>query len=148
MSSISTSYHSNLANYFASKPLYLDEPTRKKPNNRKLVEQPWQQTKGEMWDEVTNTLCNLDFIQAKAAAKMTYELVNDFSAALEVIPDNAESIREEKERQARMDKYTQDLIACAKGKIAISQLKIPESITPWTEKQIDAEIERIKTCPT
>jgi len=31
----------NLAEYFASKPLYLDEPTQKKPNTRKLVEQPW-----------------------------------------------------------------------------------------------------------
>jgi WD40 repeat protein len=148
MSSISTSYHSNLASYFASKPLYLDEPTQKKPNIRKLVEQPWLQTKGELWDEVTNTLCNLDFIQAKAAAKMTYELVNDFNTALEVIPDNAENIREEKERQARMDKYTQDLIACAKGEITIEELDIPESITPWTEEQIDAEIERIKTNPT
>lgn len=139
--------YKTLASYFASKPLYLDEPTQKKPNTRKLVEQPWQQTKGEMWDEVTDTLCNLDFIQAKACAKMTYELVNDFNEVLEIIPDNQETIRDDKARQARMDKYTQDLIACAKGKIAISQLKIPESITPWTEKQTDAEIERIKSNP-
>jgi len=137
-------YHKTLATYFAGKPLYLDEPTQKKPNTRKLVEQPWQQTKGEMWDEVTNTLCNLDFIQAKAAAKMTYELVKDFNTALEVIPDNAETIREDKERQARMDKYTQDLIACAKGEKTIDELEIPESITPWTKEQTDAEIERIK----
>ncbi|MCX6238647.1 MAG: hypothetical protein NTY07_13975 [Bacteroidia bacterium] len=45
-------YHKTLATYFADKPLYLDEPTRKKPNTRKLVEQPWQQTNGEMWDNV------------------------------------------------------------------------------------------------
>jgi WD40 repeat protein len=141
-------YNATLAYYFQSKSLYLDEPTQKKPNTRKLVEQPWQQTKGEMWDEVTNTLCNLDFIQAKAAAKMTYELVHDFNAALEVIPDNTENICEEKERQAKMDKYTQDLIACAKGEITIDELEIPQSITPWTEKQINTEIERIKTKPT
>jgi WD40 repeat protein len=141
-------YHIPLANYFVGKPLYLDEPTRKKPNTRKLVEQPWQQTKGEMWDEVTNTLCNLDFIQAKAVAKMTYELVSDFNAALEVIPDNAENIRKEKARQARMDKYTRDLIACAEGKISRFELKVPDSITPWTKDQTEAEIERIKTNPT
>ena len=41
MGSISTSYNSNLAEYFQEKPLYLDEPTQKKPNTRKLVEQPW-----------------------------------------------------------------------------------------------------------
>jgi hypothetical protein len=51
-------YHNILANYFATKPLYLDEPVSKKPNIRKLVEQPWQQTKAEMWDEVTGTFCN------------------------------------------------------------------------------------------
>ncbi len=141
-------YHSILANYFSSKPLYLDVPTQKKPNIRKLVELPWQQTKAKMWDEVTDTICNLDFIQAKAASKMTYELVTDFNVVLEVIPDNAEDIRQEKVRQARMNKYTQDLVACAKGEITIDELEIPESITPWTEKQIDAEIERIKINPT
>jgi hypothetical protein len=31
-------YYTTLASYFASKPLYLDEPTQKKPNTRKLVE--------------------------------------------------------------------------------------------------------------
>ncbi|MCX6238204.1 MAG: WD40 repeat domain-containing protein, partial [Bacteroidia bacterium] len=148
MPTIKTNYYTTLASYFQSKPLYLDEPIQKKPNTRKLVEQPWQQTKGEMWDEVTDTLCNLDFIQVKAYAKMTYELVNDFNEVLKIIPDNQETISEDKDKQARMDKYTQDLIAYAKGKIAISQLKIPKSITPWTEKQIDAEIERIKTSPT
>jgi len=140
-------FHKTLASYFQSKPLYLDDPTRKKPNTRKLVEKPWQQTKGELWDEVTNTLCNLDFIQAKAAAKMTYELVNDFNAALEVIPDNQKTIREEKERQARMDKYSRDLIDCAKGLITKEELEIPESITPWTNEQYNTEIERIKTKP-
>jgi WD40 repeat protein len=138
-------FHKNLANFFANKPLYLDEPIQKKPNTRKLVEQPWQQTKGEMWDEVTDTLCNLDFIQAKAAAKMTYELVNDFNAALEFIPDNQENIEAEKERQARMDAYTKDLILYAKGEK--KELDVPESITPWSEERIEEEIERIRRNP-
>ena len=138
-------FHKNLADYFQSKPLYLDEPTQKNPNIRKLVEQPWQQTKGDRWNEVTNTLCNLDFIQAKAAAKMTYDLVNDYIAALEVIPDNQDTIREEKARQARMDKYTKDLIAYAKGEI--KELEVPESITPWNEDRIEEEIERIRNFP-
>jgi len=148
MQPVKTNYHPTLASYFASKPLYLDAPTQKKPNTRKLVEQPWQQTKAEMWDEVTNTLCNLDFIQAKAAAKMTYELVNDFNATLKVIPDNSENIKKEKERQARMDKYTQDLIACAKGEFSIAELQIPESVTPWSKQQIKAEIDRINNDPS
>jgi len=38
---------------------------------------------GQLWDEVTDTLCNLDFIQLKACAKMTYDLVKDFNDVLE-----------------------------------------------------------------
>ena len=85
----STRYHHNIANYFTSKPLYMDESTQKKPNTRKLVEQPWQQTKAEMWDEVTKTLCNLDFIQAKAVARMSHELVGDFIIILGKIPESS-----------------------------------------------------------
>jgi hypothetical protein len=62
-------YHSFLAGYFSSGLLYLDEPAQKKPNIRKLVEQPWQQSKAGQWDEVTETVCSLDFIQVKAVAK-------------------------------------------------------------------------------
>ncbi len=139
-------YHSILADYFSSKPLYLDEPAQKKPGTRKLVELPFHQTNGEMWDDVTDTLCDIEFIQAKAVAKMTYLLVQDFSDVLKAIPENAENTREEKARQARMDKYTHDLIAYAKGEIA--ELKIPESITPWPQEKIDAECERLKNNPT
>jgi hypothetical protein len=51
-----TKYHSNLAYYFQSKPLYLDDPTQKKPNTRKLVEQPWQLLKASKWQELKNLL--------------------------------------------------------------------------------------------
>ncbi len=120
-------YNACLAGYFSVQLLFFDGDKQKKPNIRKCVELPFQQTKAELWDEVTDTLCNLDFIQAKAVAKMTYDLVKDFNDVLEVIPDNAENISEEKARQARMDKYTQDLIAYAKGEI--TEFEIPESHT-------------------
>jgi WD40 repeat protein len=139
--------HKELADYFAGKKWLRIETPPIIANVRKCDELPWQRIKSEDWDAVTDTLCNLDFIQAKAAAKMTYDLVNDFNAALQVIPDNAENICKEKERQARMDKYTQDLIACAEGKLSIEELKIPESSAQWSEEQIDVEIERIKTNP-
>jgi WD40 repeat protein len=139
-------YHTNLACYFTGKPLYLDEPTQKKPNTRKLVEQPWQQTKAELWDEVTETLCNLDFIQAKAAAKLTYELVDDYSSALLKIPDNEQNILKEIARHKRMDKYAQDLISYAKDEIA--ELDLPISIIPGTQKQTHDVIEQILTNPT
>lgn len=139
-------YNRNIATYFRSKTLYLDEPTQKKPNTRKLVEQPWQQIKGGKWDEVTETLCNLDFIQAKAAARMTYELINDFVLLLFVIPDNQINIQKEKERQAILDKYAKDLILNAKGEKSI--LEIPASVKPWLYKHSIIEIERLKSNPT
>ena len=111
----SIKYNTILATYFSAQHLFFDGDLQKKPQIRKCVEQPFQQTKAQLWDEVTDTLCNLDFIQAKAAGKLTYDLVKDFNDVLEVIPDNIENIGQEKARQARMDKYTRDLIAYAKG---------------------------------
>jgi WD40 repeat protein len=159
-------FHINLACYFASKPLYLDGENFKKPNIRKLIEQPWQELeaakiteqlsekypkkKGQrekLWDNVTNTLCNLDFIQAKAAAKMTYELVEDFNAALQKVPENKEYIREEQKRKARINKYTRDLISCSKGEICIEEVEIPITIIPYSTDQENTENERIKKKP-
>jgi len=74
-------YHINLANYFQSKPLYLDGEEFKKPNVRKLVEQPWQQTKANQWKKVKNTLCDLMFIEAKCLLGHTYGLLQDFNLA-------------------------------------------------------------------
>jgi WD40 repeat protein len=78
-------FHKTLASYFTSKHLYLDEHIQKKPNTRKLVEQPWQQTKGEMWDEVTNTLGNLNFIDAKVTSNLFDDLLNDYAYINELI---------------------------------------------------------------
>ncbi len=141
-------YHQKLAGYFKELPLYLDDVSFKKTNIRKVDELPRLLINSELWDDVTETLCNLDFIQAKAAAKLTYDLLDDFNIAISTIPDNAENIRKEKERHERMEKYTRDLIACAKGEIPMDELEIPESITPFTEEQIDAEIERKMNNPT
>jgi WD40 repeat protein len=77
---------------------------------------------------------------------MTYDLVKDFNAVLQLIPDNAENICEEKKHQARLDKYTNDLIAYAKGEIF--ELEVPESIAPWPQRKNHAEFERRITNPT
>jgi hypothetical protein len=77
---------------------------------------------------------------------MTYDLVKDFNAVLQVIPDNAENIRQEEARLARMEKYTRDLIAYAKGEI--KELEVPETIPLWSEEKINSEIERIKINPS
>lgn len=139
-------YHQIVADYFTSKTLYLDEPIQNKPNTRKLVEQPWQQTKAEMWDQVTETICNLNFIQCKASAKLTIHLFEDIGDVLKAIPDYQENIRIEKLRQNRLNKYTKDLLASSNGEL--EKIDIPECITPWSKSMIEDEINRMKTHPT
>ena len=141
-------YHDILASYYENKPLYIVEGSCLASKIRKVAELPWQQTKAEMWDSVTDTLCNLDFIQAKASAKMTYDLVNDFNVVLKGIPDNAENNKQKNTRQMRLMKYAEDLIACTRGEITRFDLEIPESIPPMTEKQTNIEFNRIKSNPS
>ncbi len=74
-------HHQQLAEYFTNKPLYLDVPTQRKPNTRKLVEQPWQQVKGECWKDLIRTLCDLSFVETKCSAAMTDNLLADYSEA-------------------------------------------------------------------
>ena len=139
-------YHTRLADYFNQTPLFFDDDAREKPNIRKCAEQPWQQTRAEMWDQVTDMPCDLDFIQAKTCAKMTYDLVKGYHFALAGLPE-AQPLREkERKRRERMEKYTRDLIAHAEGDI--KSLDIPESAEPWPNGKIETEIERIKNSPT
>jgi WD40 repeat protein len=79
-------YHTCLAGYFAGKPLYLDETKQKKPNTRKLVELPWQQTKGEMWGECEKTFAGLDFLQAKTEAGLIHNTIVDYENLLSALP--------------------------------------------------------------
>ena len=139
-------YHITIAKYFSFQSHFFDGDQQKKPRIRKCMELPFQQTRAHLWDAVTNTLCDLEFIQAKACAKMTYDLVKDFNEVLEKIPDNAENIMQEKARQARLEKYARDLVAYAKGEI--KELEIPDTLTLKSEEEINAEIERMKTNPT
>lgn len=145
---MNSNFYITLATYIASKPHFFDGEAQKKPHIRKCSELPWQQTKAQLWDEVTETLCDLNFIQAKACAKLTYDLVKDYHFALDGLPEYQPEKEKEHKRQERLKKYTQDLIACAEGEITIEELEVPKCITPWTQEQVDTEIERIKTNPT
>jgi hypothetical protein len=74
-------YHTTLANYFQSKPLYLDGEEYDKPNSRKLVELPWQQTKAVSFD-ILETLNDYSFIEAKLLNNMEYLLLEDYDIAV------------------------------------------------------------------
>ena len=138
-------YSRELAGYFEKKPLYLDE-AKKKPNTRKLVELPWQQVKAEMWDEATESLCDLDFIQAKCAAGMTHDLVRDCQLVLDTLPERQPERRKEKEHEKRVGKYAHDLIAYSKGEN--KDLDIIQTEECWSEERIKKHIERMQPNPT
>ena len=90
-----------------------------------------------MWDEVTDTLCNLDFIQAKACAKLTYDLVKDFHFALNRFPEYQPEKEKEHERQEITDKYIRDLIDHAEGKITIQEKwKYPQVVLHGHKKKL------------
>jgi WD40 repeat protein len=117
MSTCSLKYHTCIAEYFSGKPLYLDESTSSKPNTRKLVEQPWQQTNAaifdyetDSWDEVISTLCDLYFIEAKCAAGMTFDLIVDYHNSLNNIPENQSKVKEEKQQKDRVDRWIREII--------------------------------------
>ena len=71
-------YHISLASYFSSGPLFFDGDLQKNPNIRKCVELPFHQTKAEMWDEVSQLLCDLFFIEAKCRGGLSYDLISDY----------------------------------------------------------------------
>ena len=84
MSSTNTRYHTNLSNYFGGQPLFFDGYLQKKPNIRKCMELPCQQTKAEMWEDLVETLSDLHFIEAKCASGLLNDLEWDFRKILEL----------------------------------------------------------------
>ena len=94
--------HRVLARYFGAQPLFTERDEEKTPNLRKLSELPFQQTSGEMWDEVYETLTDFEFLEAKCTHVSTstvgegedvrtiyggvYELLEDYRRSLENFP--------------------------------------------------------------
>jgi hypothetical protein len=127
-------YNLKLACYFKDQVLFFDGELQKKTNVRKCMEQPWQQTKAESWDDVTETLCTLDFINAKCRIKSTNDLLNDFSSILQKIPDNKQSFSKIEEHNKGISKYIYDLNVYSKGYTKLPQ--IPRSISQKQNKNL------------
>jgi WD40 repeat protein/ABC-type molybdenum transport system ATPase subunit/photorepair protein PhrA len=138
--------HHSLAKYFVDQPHWVKTDKPRISNFRKMSELPYQQTYGEMWNELESTLCDLLFIEAKCAGGMTYDLITDYNRALDALPEAQEEKQKELEHEKLVNKYVQDLIAYAKGEI--KHLDIIPSIRPWTEEEIRKDAERILNNPT
>jgi len=141
MQPVKTNYHTTLASYFASKPLYLDEPIQKKPNTRKLVEQPWQQTNAKLWDDVTKTLCDLKFIEAKNSAGLLYGLIAEFKLVLTKLPESIKIKQKELESENNINRYIEDINKFSNG--SISNINTISTINPISNDEIQRENEKI-----
>ena len=107
--------HGRLANYFHG----LLNPKDAEPwsggSVRALSELAHHQTQGHFWDDLETTLCDLRFIQAKCQASMHYELVRNYSDALEALPEVQGERVQDQQRQERLRQYDDDLISYAKA---------------------------------
>lgn len=116
-------WHKMLAEYFQNKPLYIKrleaDPNvsfkqKEFPNKRKLIEQPFQETHAEMWNEITQTLCNLWFVEAKVRASMVYELQEDYRFVLDRLPETQEREKIELKYRERMNRWSREITEYAK----------------------------------
>ncbi|MBN2255570.1 MAG: DUF4062 domain-containing protein [Deltaproteobacteria bacterium] len=99
---IKTARHRHLAEYFGKQDLFKKKDEIHAANLRKISELPYQQTRGELWNEVYETLTDFEFLEAKCTyASVTrvgqgeesrniyggvYELMEDYRSALENYP--------------------------------------------------------------
>ncbi|MCR4321230.1 MAG: NB-ARC domain-containing protein [Candidatus Brocadiaceae bacterium] len=118
-------------------------------------------------DECIELLCDLNFIEAKCKAGLTYELVKDYDVAMHEIPEGRAEREAEQRREEEIRRYTDEIIeyarrwSNARDRHAQDPVKYPmpepkdiplpkviESVRPWTNEEIDADTQRIINNPT
>jgi WD40 repeat protein len=164
MVAMNLKYHRTLANYFKEQILFFDGDSQKKPHIRKLVEQPWQQTRSalietkiDLWNLVTETLCDLYFIEAKCIGGLIFNLIDDYHFALDNIPERQVQVAEEKHQKERTDQWIHEVTEYSKkwseyrnqlnfkGKVNKAKPCIPEFpplCKMWTQEDIDQECKK------
>ncbi|MFA7158472.1 MAG: hypothetical protein WC299_04145, partial [Kiritimatiellia bacterium] len=110
------------------------------------------------WDEAVVLLCDLRFVEARCRVGQVFELIADYRLAQENLPEAQADLREEREREERVQRWTAEIIAYAKAWSArLDRLaggeKVPEteptlpapppSCPMWTEEEIQEECDRI-----
>ena len=93
------------------------------------------------WNRLEKVLCDLCFIEAKCSRQLVYELIGDYAATLDALPEAQEEKEKELKHEKRVNKYTRDLIAYARGEI--DELEIIPSVKPWSDEESRKDTERI-----
>ncbi len=91
-------WHRLIADYFENLSTWKEPPDIGKPGlptRRKVAELPYHLTYSQEWTRLENALADLEFIEAKCTAGMTYELVGDYNTALDRMPmDSRKGVEE------------------------------------------------------
>ncbi|MCJ7682351.1 MAG: DUF4062 domain-containing protein, partial [Candidatus Aminicenantes bacterium] len=151
------SWHMLLSNYF-----YGLTP----PNTRKAAELPFHLTHAQDWQRLEQVLCNLEFVEEKCADRMTYDLIADYSAALDALPEAQKEKQRKQEHERRLRNYIEDLPAYIRAwkdararhrrdpeNFPLSELEkidLPDiipSVEHWSDERIRKENERISHKP-
>ncbi len=107
---------------------------------------PTHLIEGEMYEELTKVLVDFNFLIQKCKQGHVYELIRDYHAAFDVLPETREARQKEKEYMDKMLSYSNQLISFPE-KIQSGEVSL-DSLTPLSDRKIDAEIERIESGPS
>lgn len=77
----------------------------------------------ESWDKLESLLTDLEFIEAKCRAGMTYEMVKDYDVAMGEIPEGRAERDAEQRREEATRRYTDEIIDKDTGTITILHKK-------------------------
>ncbi|MDQ1351868.1 MAG: telomerase protein component 1, partial [Acidobacteriota bacterium] len=95
----------------------------------------------QLWDEIAGVLCDLQFVEAKSAAGLAFELVSDYTAALRCLSEDSEKPQELLEKKYAVELYMENLMAYAEGKtenlnpIPSVEHRRDKEIGDWVEKK-------------
>jgi hypothetical protein len=155
-------WHGALAKYFGKQSHWRNKAAMQ-ANERKITELVQQQIGTNALVDLETTLTDLDFIAAKCAAGLVVDLQLDYRDAIAALPGAQESLRQDRVRQASLDRWTEEITAylrqwserrnrlARREDVSEPEPKVPEppaACRMWTEEEIDVECQRIAENPT
>ncbi len=144
------------------------------PNARKASEFPWQlyktadesdpeRNQEAVWQPIADALCDILLVEAKVRSGLVLELQEDYRLALDALPEMGTEVNERQEGEARIRRWTADIIAYARmwserrdrltrgEPVPEPEPALPEPVSAvrmWTEEEIEAECRRLSEQPT
>jgi WD40 repeat protein len=138
-------HHHALATHFAEQFHWLGANV---PNQRKLTELVRQQVEAGLLNGAAALLMDLDFVSAKCAAELVFDLEEDYRVAIAAVPEAQEELREDERRQAELARWTWTLIDSAERSRLPEPKETIKSVAPRSHERIAAESKRVAENPT